>query len=672
MKRYTNRRSLVTFLAFFLSFAVLSGIVVVSAYARSVEREEADWNRQLEHETERAFIYLEQHMQSAVRVGNSIFGATWYKHYRNVAKAYEDEFTGLKRLEVVSDLAGKVYSQPLLDDLVIITPSMNSVIIKTGWDTLNRWRLIYSSDFSIDASGGYTAPAVLTPRGEDVCLMTLQDFNGRRDKTVIALQFSKKDVTAAFLAMLGEHATGCEVTFNKQTLVAFGENRPKSVSIARASRSVDLQATVYYESYREAGRSATILTYAALLLAVLCASALLALVLTWASLRPVNEMITRFGGETRGIDDPYRFIYAYVDAFARQSERQSRENDSLRQARRHFLSLMRNEMILGMLTNPDFDFEGEYIRYGFPWIGAGKPFLIAACTPKQTGADDQTPPAERYLTECENSCYAGLDRQRWYLYWFSDEQALENGRELLENRLQSALHVISDTLYRPEDIHGAYLSLRKRLEEEKRSWLTLPTMAQGKILSRVYSGRREESAQAVAEALDEYNPDAVLWLLVQVAGDCGFDAGEYLLRYRALVQESGSEAEVRALLTELPQALCRFLTADRPSVAAETAGDICRYIEENFANPEMSVNFLADHFSMHRTLISKAVKAQTGETFSDYLMKLRMARALELIEEGTLNFQQIGEQIGLLSYPTFKRAFVKIYGCTPSEWHKSA
>ena len=51
MKRYTNRRSLISFLAFFLSFAVLSGIVVVSAYARSVEREEADWNRQLEHET---------------------------------------------------------------------------------------------------------------------------------------------------------------------------------------------------------------------------------------------------------------------------------------------------------------------------------------------------------------------------------------------------------------------------------------------------------------------------------------------------------------------------------------------------------------------------------------------------------------------------------------------
>ena len=32
MKRYTNRRSLISFLAFFLSFAVLSGIVVAASF----------------------------------------------------------------------------------------------------------------------------------------------------------------------------------------------------------------------------------------------------------------------------------------------------------------------------------------------------------------------------------------------------------------------------------------------------------------------------------------------------------------------------------------------------------------------------------------------------------------------------------------------------------------
>ena len=148
--------------------------------------------------------------------------------------------------------------------------------------------------------------------------------------------------------------------------------------------------------------------------------------------------------------------------------------------------------------------------------------------------------------------------------------------------------------------------------------------------------------------------------------------GTRLLRYRTLQQEQGSREEMRALLCEFAQALCRSVTAERPSVAAETAGEICRYIEENYANPEMSVNFLADHFSMHRTLISKAVKAQTGETFSDYLLGLRMRRAMELLQGGTLTFQQIAEQVGMLSYPTFKRAFVKTYGCTPSEWHKSS
>ena len=671
MKQYVNRRSLITFLAFFLSLAVLSGAVVASAYARSVEREEADWNQQLEHETDRAFNYLEQCLQAGVRAGNGIFASTWYIHYRNVAKIYADEFDGLKRIEVVNELANKVYAQPLLSDILIITPSMDSVISKSGWYTLNRWRQIYNL-IDIDYSAGYTVAPTVTATGADTCVLVLQDFNGRREKSVIAILLSRKTVSSSFLDMLGNRATGCRVALNGQTLVSFGSAQEQDVVLTRQGKGLDMQAEVAYSSYDAAGRSSTDFTYAVLLSAVLSASALIALLFTWILLKPINEMIVRFGGQKDDLDNPYRFIYAYVDAFARQSDRQSRENDSLRTARRHFLSLMRNEIILGMLTNPDFNFEGEYIRYGFPWIGEGKPFLIVACMPKKTEVCETMPPADRFLTECVNSCYALFDRQGWYLYWFADEQELQEGRDLLEQRLDGLLCAISPALRVPEEIHGAYLALRAQLEEERRRWLSLSTLVQGKLLSRIYAGKREESAQAVAEALEEYNPDAVVWLLVQVAGDCGFDAGDVMLRYRTLQQERGSREEMCALLCEFAQALCRSVTAERPSVAAETAGEICRYIQENYANPEMSVNFLADHFSMHRTLISKAVKAQTGETFSDYLMRLRMRRALELLQGGALTFQQIAEQVGMLSYPTFKRAFVKTYGCTPSEWHKSS
>lgn len=671
MKHYGNRRSRITFVALFLCLAVLSMTVVASSWARSVEQEQADWNRCLEQETERTFTYLEQHIESAVNAGNSIFGATWFNHYRNVAQAYREEFTGLKRLEVTNELLSKVSSLQLVSDILVITPSMDNVISRTGWYSLELWHQVYGNQLYIDTSRGSTVPAALIPTDKDVCVLTLQDFNGRREKTVIGLLLERSKVQQDVKTMLGELASGCTVTLGEQTLVGIDTDRPKSVFITRTARALDLRVEVAYPSYREAARGATDRTYAALLLAVLCASALIALMLTHLALKPIHDMILSFGGQKNDLDNPYQFIYAYVDAFARRTDRQLRENNSLRVARRHFLSLMRNEIILGMLTNPDFDFSGEYIRTGFPWIGRGMPFLMVACTRRESGADGESqPPAEQYLSECASSCYAGFERQWWYLYWFEDEEALERGRELLTERLGELLWAASPVLHAPQEIHGAYLALRSQLEEEKRRYLTLPTSLQGRLLSRIYSGRREEAAQTVIDALEEYNAEAVLWLLVQVAGDCGFDAGDYMLRYRTAQEEGTLPESECALLCEFAQALCRFQTADRPSVAAETAQDICLYIRENFANPEMSVNFLADHFSMHRTLISKAVKAQTGETFSDYLLKMRMERAGELLKDKTLTLQQISEQVGLLSYQTFKRAFVKFYGCAPSEWPK--
>ena len=46
-------------------------------------------------------------------------------------------------------------------------------------------------------------------------------------------------------------------------------------------------------------------------------------------------MILRFGGASDDLDAPFRFIYAYVDAFARKHERLNQENDSLRESPDH-------------------------------------------------------------------------------------------------------------------------------------------------------------------------------------------------------------------------------------------------------------------------------------------------------------------------------------------------
>lgn len=73
------------------------------------------------------------------------------------------------------------------------------------------------------------------------------------------------------------------------------------------------------------------------------------------------------------------FIYALCGCICSQARAPQPGKRSLRESRERILALMHNEIFLGMLTNPEYDFEAEYVRIGFPWVAQEKPFLLAVC-----------------------------------------------------------------------------------------------------------------------------------------------------------------------------------------------------------------------------------------------------------------------------------------------------
>ena len=107
-----------------------------------------------------------------------------------------------------------------------------------------------------------------------------------------------------------------------------------------------------------------------------------------------------------------------------------------------------------------------------------------------------------------------------------------------------------------------------------------------------------------------------MWMLTRLSGECGYDMNAVMEQLAVCGCQSVHGLQ---LLKDWTAGICSFLAADRASTAQENASAqaICDYIRENYADANMSVNVLADVFGMHRTLISKAVKAYTGETFSD-------------------------------------------------------
>jgi AraC-like DNA-binding protein len=86
----------------------------------------------------------------------------------------------------------------------------------------------------------------------------------------------------------------------------------------------------------------------------------------------------------------------------------------------------------------------------------------------------------------------------------------------------------------------------------------------------------------------------------------------------------------------------------------------------------INVQDVAAYISVHRAYFSKVFAEQTGMTPIQYLQKLRMERAVQLLQHTSHSVTEIAMS---LSYPdlySFTRAFSKYYGASPSKLRESS
>ena len=97
-------------------------------------------------------------------------------------------------------------------------------------------------------------------------------------------------------------------------------------------------------------------------------------------------------------------------------------------------------------------------------------------------------------------------------------------------------------------------------------------------------------------------------------------------------------------------------------------------IHEQLSNPELSLNWVAsESLYMNADYLGKLFKKETGEKFSNYVMRLRMERAMAEIEAtGDVKVFELAEKFGFGDNPQyFSQVFKKHTGFTPSEFKRS-
>ncbi len=93
---------------------------------------------------------------------------------------------------------------------------------------------------------------------------------------------------------------------------------------------------------------------------------------------------------------------------------------------------------------------------------------------------------------------------------------------------------------------------------------------------------------------------------------------------------------------------------------------IVAYIRDNYKDPSLCLNKISDEFHISESYFSHLFKETMNINFSVYLEDIRLNEAARLIQEGSSNVGEIAFEVGYNNQTSFRRAFKKKFGVTPS------
>jgi len=122
------------------------------------------------------------------------------------------------------------------------------------------------------------------------------------------------------------------------------------------------------------------------------------------------------------------------------------------------------------------------------------------------------------------------------------------------------------------------------------------------------------------------------------------------------------EKALESIIESLQQA------AESQAEDEEREKRILEFLEENFCNPDLSLQYLTDYFNVSSKYISLFCKKHFNTTYLRYIQNKRIAKAVELIRTGKYSLTEICDMCGYTNLLTFRRNFKSVTGVNPSDF----
>lgn len=113
-----------------------------------------------------------------------------------------------------------------------------------------------------------------------------------------------------------------------------------------------------------------------------------------------------------------------------------------------------------------------------------------------------------------------------------------------------------------------------------------------------------------------------------------------------------------------------FESCVEDSLNQERFTEILAYIEENYADCNLTAECVAEFAQLNKVYLSRLFKQKMNMTYMDYLTGLRMKNVERLLTETDKSITDICNEVGYIDVSSFRRKFKKIYGMSVSEYRQ--
>lgn len=127
-------------------------------------------------------------------------------------------------------------------------------------------------------------------------------------------------------------------------------------------------------------------------------------------------------------------------------------------------------------------------------------------------------------------------------------------------------------------------------------------------------------------------------------------------------------ADIEKYVINVISELCDKMSNINNCKQNNTFLQVIHHLENHFSDPDLSLTRLANQFYINPSYLSRIFKKFTNSSFSDYLLELRIKKAIEFLHSANYKAYQLAQMVGIPDPNYFAKCFKKVTGLSLQEY----